>query len=86
MVVVARVDPHAVHEDLYRAHPEWMAVDPQGNIRHHTVMPEFRLICSHGGYNREFSTEVIKEIVATHGWMAYSPTMGRYRRLMIHKG
>src|SRR5712691_5925527 len=23
MVVVARVDPHALHEDGYRAHPEW---------------------------------------------------------------
>ena len=66
MVVVARVDPHAAHEDMYRAHPEWMAVDPQGNIRHHTVMPELYLSCSHGGYNREFLTEVIQEIVATY--------------------
>jgi hypothetical protein len=66
MVVVARVDPHAAHEDMYRLHPEWMEVDPQGNIRHHQVMPELYLSCNHGGYNREFLTEVIKEIVATY--------------------
>ena len=66
MVVVARVDPHAVHEDMRQAHPEWLAVDEQGNIRRHPVMPELYLSCSHGGYNREFLTEVIREIVAAY--------------------
>jgi len=66
MVVVARVDPHAAHEDMYRAHPEWMRVDEQGNIVHHEVMPELYRTCSHGGYNREFLTQVIREIVSTY--------------------
>jgi hypothetical protein len=66
MVVVARVDPHAIHEEMYRAHPEWIAVDERGAMLHHTVMPELYLSCHHGGYNREFLTEVIKEIVATY--------------------
>src|SRR5204863_4307659 len=35
MVVVARVDPHAVHEDMSRAHPEWLQRDDQGHIRPH---------------------------------------------------
>ena len=66
MVVVARVDPHAVHEDMYRAHPEWMAVDRQGTVRRHPVMPELYLSCSHGGYHREFLTAVIREIVEVY--------------------
>src|SRR5690242_21750717 len=27
MVVVARTDPHAVHQDVYDPHPDWIAVD-----------------------------------------------------------
>jgi hypothetical protein len=27
MVVIARTDPHAVHQDVYDAHPDWIAVD-----------------------------------------------------------
>lgn len=66
MVVVARVDPHAAHEDMFRAHPDWLAVDEQGKIRHHWVMPELYVTCSHGGYNREFLTEVMREIVTDY--------------------
>src|SRR5271169_4792839 len=51
MVVVARVDPHAIHEDGYRAHPEWVSLDGNGAVRHHPVMPELYLACTHGRYN-----------------------------------
>ena len=27
MNVIARTDPHAVHQDVYDAHPDWIAVD-----------------------------------------------------------
>ena len=27
MVVIARTDPHAAHQDVYEAHPDWIAVD-----------------------------------------------------------
>ena len=30
MVVLARTDPHAVHQDVYEAHPDWIAVDAEG--------------------------------------------------------
>ena len=30
MVVVARTDPHATYEDVYRDHPDWIAVDAEG--------------------------------------------------------
>jgi hypothetical protein len=66
MVVVARVDPHAAREDMRQAHPEWMRVDESGNMVRHEVMPELYRTCNHGGYNREFLTEVIREIVTLY--------------------
>ena len=66
MVVVARVDPHAAHEDIHQAHPDWLAVDAEGKIRRHWVMPELYLTCPHGPYNRQFLTEVIREIAALY--------------------
>src|SRR5262249_36494942 len=35
MVVVARTDPHAAHQDVYDAHPDWIAVDADGRTRRH---------------------------------------------------
>ena len=40
MVVIARTDPHAAHQDVYDAHPDWIAVDAEGNKRRHWAMPE----------------------------------------------
>ncbi len=40
MVVVARTDPHAAHQDVYDAHPDWIAVDAAGQKRRHWAMPE----------------------------------------------
>src|ERR1700722_5519369 len=39
MVVVARTDPHACHQDVYDAHPDWIAVDEQGKKRPHWALP-----------------------------------------------
>jgi len=33
MVVIARTDPHAVHQDVYDAHPDWIAVDARAHDR-----------------------------------------------------
>jgi hypothetical protein len=66
MVVVARTDPHAAHQDVYDAHPDWIAVDAEGNKRRHWVMPELWVTCALGPYNFEFMTEVTKEIVARY--------------------
>ncbi len=32
MVVLARTDPHAVHQDVFDAHPDWVATDPDGSL------------------------------------------------------
>ena len=66
MVVVARTDPHAVHQDVYDAHRDWIAVDDKGQKRRHPVMPELWVTCALGPYNREYMTEVTKEIVSLY--------------------
>ena len=63
MVVVARTDPHAAHPAMYRAHPDWIAVDADGKPRPHGSMPGWWLTCALGPYNFEFMTQVTKEIV-----------------------
>ena len=40
MVVIARTDPHATYQDVYEAHPDWIAVDAQGRPRRHWASPE----------------------------------------------
>ena len=65
MIVVARTDPHATYEDVYRDHPDWIAVDAEGQKRRHWEMPEMWVTCALGPYNFEFMTEVTKEIVST---------------------
>lgn len=66
MNVVARTDPHACHEDVYRAHPDWLAVDENGNKRRHASDPDFWLTCALGPYNFEFMTSVHREIVTKY--------------------
>ncbi len=66
MVVVARTDPHAAHQDVFDAHPDWIAVDAEGHKRRHWVMPELWVTCALGPYNFEFMTEVTKEIVSLY--------------------
>ncbi len=38
MNVIARVDPHAAHQDVYDAHPDWIAVEANGKPRRHWAM------------------------------------------------
>jgi hypothetical protein len=66
MVVIARTDPHAAHQDVFDAHPDWIAVDAAGQKRRHPVMPELWVTCALGPYNFEFMTEVTKEIVSLY--------------------
>ena len=65
MIVVARTDPHATYDDVYRDHPDWIAVDAEGKKRRHWESPEMWVTCALGPYNFEFMTEVTKEIVST---------------------
>ncbi len=66
MVVIARTDPHAIWQDAFDAHPEWAAVDLEGNKRRHWSNPELFVTCALGPYNFEFMTEVHKEIMSLY--------------------
>jgi putative glycosyl hydrolase-like family 6 (GHL6) protein/glycosyl hydrolase family 42 (putative beta-galactosidase) len=63
MNVVARTDPHAAHQDVFDAHPDWIAVTADGKKRRHWADPELWVTCGLGPYNFEFMTEVTREIV-----------------------
>ena len=67
MVVIARTDPHAVHQDVYDAHPDWIAVDAEGRQRRHWAQPELWVTCALGPYNFEFMTQVHREIMSLYG-------------------
>ncbi len=66
MVVLARTDPHAIHQDAATAHPDWIAVDIEGNPRRHWSMPDVWVTCALGPYNFEFMTDVHREIVSRY--------------------
>jgi Hypothetical glycosyl hydrolase 6/Beta-galactosidase trimerisation domain len=66
MVVMARTDPHATYQDVYDAHPDWIAVDANGNKRPHPDYPNMWLTCALGPYNFEFMTDVTREIVTRY--------------------
>jgi hypothetical protein len=66
MNVIARTDPHAAHNDVHGAHPDWIAVDAQGRKRRHWADPELWVTCGLGPYNFEFMTEVTREIVSLY--------------------
>jgi hypothetical protein len=63
MNVIARTDAHACHQDVYDAHPDWIAVDELGNKRRHPSDPQYWVTCALGPYNFEFMTSVHQEIM-----------------------
>jgi hypothetical protein len=63
MNVVARVDPHAVRDEVRQAHPDWIAVAPDGRPRRHWANPELWVTCALGPYNFDFMDRVNREIV-----------------------
>lgn len=63
LAVMARIDPHAVHDSVYRAHPEWVAVDIDGNPMPHWSAPGIWLTCPFGTYSTEFIPQVNAEIL-----------------------
>ncbi|MDQ3655443.1 MAG: family 10 glycosylhydrolase [Chloroflexota bacterium] len=66
MHVMARVDPHAVHADAAAAHPEWLALDPNGEPLEHWAYPGIWLTCPFSTYHREFITDVARELVRNY--------------------
>jgi hypothetical protein len=63
MHVMARVDPHAIHDDAAKAHPEWVMVNADGSQRRHWAYPDVWVANAYGEYNTGFMPEVVKEIV-----------------------
>jgi hypothetical protein len=63
MNVIGRTDPHAAHQDVYDAHPDWIMVDAEGRKQRHRSDPDFWITCALGPYNFEFMTTVTKEIM-----------------------
>ncbi len=66
MNVIARTDPHAAHQDVYEAHPDWIAVDAEGRKRRHWATPSLWVTCALGPYNFEFMTQVTREIMTLY--------------------
>ena len=66
MNVIARVDPHAAHQDVFDAHRDWIAVEANGQPRRHWAMPAEWVTCALGPYNFEFMTAVIREIMTRY--------------------
>ena len=62
MSVIARTDPHAAHNDLYRAHPDWIAVDAEGRKRRHWAFPDAWVTCTLGPFSFDLMTAVTREI------------------------
>lgn len=63
MSVVLRTDPHAVRQDVYDAHPEYISVTADGAKRRHWANPDLWVTCAYGPYNFEFMTKVNHEIM-----------------------
>lgn len=63
MTVIARTDPHAVRNNVYESHPDWIAVTVDGNKRRHWANPDLWVTCALGPYNFGFMSEVHREIM-----------------------
>ena len=61
--VILRTDPHATRQDMYDAHPDYIAVTADGKKRRHWANPELWVTCALGPYNFQFMTSVVQEIV-----------------------
>ncbi|MCX6081004.1 MAG: hypothetical protein NTW32_15860 [Chloroflexi bacterium] len=66
MIVVARTDSHAVHQDVFDAHPDWVAVEANGQPRRHWASPDMWVACALGPYSLEFMTEIHREIMTRY--------------------
>jgi hypothetical protein len=66
MTVCLRTDPHAARQNVYDAHPDWIAVTADGQKRRHWANPDLWVTCALGPYNFDFMTSVHKEIMTRY--------------------
>jgi hypothetical protein len=64
VVVFARMDSGKAHEEVYKAHPDWFAVDHDG--KPYLYQNEFFVTCINGPYYREHIPAILREIAATY--------------------
>jgi hypothetical protein len=60
LAVLARMDSNRTHEELYRAHPDWFAVDAAGRPYR---AGELYVTCINSPYYEEFIPDVLREII-----------------------
>jgi hypothetical protein len=60
--IIARVDPHAMSEEAFAAHPEWAACTEDGKPRRHWAAADMWVTCQNGGFMFDFMPAVLKEI------------------------
>jgi hypothetical protein len=63
MSIILRTDPHAARQNVYEAHPDWIAVGADGKQRRHWANKDLWVTCALGPFNFEFMTAVNKEIM-----------------------
>ena len=63
MTIILRTDPHAVRQEVYDAHLDYIAVTADGQKRPHWARPDLWVTCALGPYNFEFMTKVNQEIM-----------------------
>jgi hypothetical protein len=60
LVVLARMDSNRAHQEFYDAHPDWFAIDADGNPYR---AGDLYVACVTGPYYREHLTGVLEEII-----------------------
>ncbi|MDF0546292.1 beta-galactosidase trimerization domain-containing protein [Sphingobium sp. H39-3-25] len=66
MRVLARLDTHAMPEEVFAVHPEWAACSADGKPRRHWTAKDLYLTCPYTGYNFEMMIDVVREIVSEY--------------------
>ena len=66
MNIIARTDPHGVHQDIADAHPDWLLTSADGKPRKHWADPDYWVTCALGPYNFDFMTRVTEEIMTLY--------------------
>jgi hypothetical protein len=66
MSVIARVDPHAMSQEAFAAHPEWAACTIDGKPRRHWAAKDMWVTCQNAGFMFDFMPQVLKEITDTY--------------------
>lgn len=66
MHVMARIDPHAIHDAEAKAHPEWVSVTADGAPRRHWAFPEAWVTCAYSTYNFDFVPQLVRELTETY--------------------